>query len=97
MSSTGSGKFSGFCSYCDNNEKEDYDRVKEEKEKYDLYIINQMVYGDIRQEEYKEEKRKILTEQVIESENEDSEEKVKISEENGKILNISLYNKYFRI
>ena len=51
----------------DDDEKEDYDHVNEEKDKYDLDIINQMVYGDIGQEEYKEEKRKILTEQVIES------------------------------
>ena len=59
--------------YYDDNEKEDYDRVKEEKEKYDVELIIQMVYSDIGQEEYKEKKWKIMTEQYW--------------KKNGKVLN----------
>ena len=72
--------------FYDNEEDEEneyeydiYNKKENEKEgvdKNELDIINQMVYGDIGQEEYGGEKRrKILTEKVIESENEDSEEK----------------------
>ena len=58
----------GFDDDDDFEEEENKKREKMEKDKNDLDIINQMVYGDIGQKE-------IFNEEIIESENEDSEEK----------------------
>ena len=76
--------------YDENEEVEEDDEIKKkkkekaEKDKSELDIINKMVYGDIGKEaKYGHEKVDILTEEVIESENEDSEKR---SKEINKIL-----------
>ena len=80
----------------EEEEEEEYINKKKkekiEKDKYELDIINKMVYGDIEKKDYNEDQRIEIKEEILE-ENEESEEKRTIEKNKDISKNKSIKNK----